>query len=87
MKQKLKVGLFGIGLDTYWPQFKGLKPRLEKYVGVVERQLARPGVQVVNLGLVDNPKSALEAGHKFRAELELYEPVCACCDCLRQGTS
>lgn len=67
MKQKLKVGLFGIGLDTYWPQFKGLKPRLEKYVGVVERQLARPGVQVVNLGLVDNPKSALEAGHKFRA--------------------
>ena len=24
----LRIGLFGIGLDTYWPQFPGLKPRL-----------------------------------------------------------
>jgi L-arabinose isomerase len=67
MNRKLKVGLFGIGLDTYWPQFKGLKPRLEKYVRVVEKKLARDGVEIVNLGLIDNPKSALEAGHKFRA--------------------
>ena len=66
MKRNLRVGLFGIGLDTYWPQFKGLKPRLEGYVRVVERKLVRPGVEVVNLGLIDNPKAALEAGHKFR---------------------
>jgi L-arabinose isomerase len=66
MKHKLRVGLFGIGLDTYWPQFKGLKPRLENYVRVVEKKLARPGVEVVNLGLIDNPKKALEAGHQFR---------------------
>jgi L-arabinose isomerase len=31
-KRQLRVGLFGIGLDTYWPQFMGLKPRLEGYV-------------------------------------------------------
>lgn len=67
MKHQLRVGLFGIGLDTYWPQFKGLKPRLESYVRVVEKKLARPGVEVVNLGLIDNPKKALEAGHQFRA--------------------
>ena len=24
----IKVGLFGIGLDTYWPQFEGLLERL-----------------------------------------------------------
>jgi L-arabinose isomerase len=66
MKRNLRVGLFGIGLDTYWPQFKGLKPRLEGYVRVVERKLVRPGVEVVNLGLIDNPVKALEAGHKFR---------------------
>ena len=64
--RKLRVGLFGIGLDTYWPQFKGLKPRLEGYVRVVEKQLARPGIEVVNLGLIDNPVKALEAGHQFR---------------------
>ncbi|HEV2691882.1 MAG TPA: arabinose isomerase [Verrucomicrobiae bacterium] len=66
MKRALKVGLFGIGLDTYWAQFKGLKKRLEGYVRVVEGKLARPGVEVVNLGLIDNPVKALEAGHAFR---------------------
>src|SRR5450759_5266992 len=66
MKRQLRVGLFGIGLDTYWPQFKGLKPRLEGYVRTVQKKLERPGVEVVNLGLIDNPKKALEAGHKFR---------------------
>ncbi len=67
MKRLLRVGLFGIGLDTYWPQFKGLKPRLENYVRVVEKKISRPGVEVVNLGLIDNPQKALEAGHQFRA--------------------
>jgi L-arabinose isomerase len=70
--RELKVGLFGIGLDTYWPQFPGLKERLEEYVRVVEKKLARPGVQVVNLGLIDNPPKALEAGHQFRqADVDL----------------
>ena len=27
-KLPLRVGLFGIGLDTYWPQFAGLKESL-----------------------------------------------------------
>jgi len=58
----LRIGLFGIGLDTYWPQFKGLKRRLEGYIHIVERKLVRPDVEVVNLGLIDNPKKALEAG-------------------------
>jgi L-arabinose isomerase len=66
-KRKVRIGLFGIGLDAYWPQFKGLKARLEKYVRVVETKLARPGVEVVNLGLIDNPVAALAAGHQFRA--------------------
>ena len=67
MKRPLRIGLFGIGLDTYWPQFKGLKPRLEGYVRTVQKKLERPGVEVVNLGLIDNPVKALEAGHAFRA--------------------
>lgn len=66
--RKAKIGIFGIGLDTYWPQFKGLKRRLEGYVQVVADRLERPGVEVVNLGLIDNPVKALEAGHRFRQE-------------------
>lgn len=70
--RELKIGLFGIGLDAYWPQFEGLKERLEGYLGVVERKLQRPGVQVVNLGLIDTPPRALEAGHRFRqADVDL----------------
>ena len=62
----LRIGLFGIGLDAYWPQFAGLKQRLEGYVARVEKIIARPDVEVVNLGLIDNPASALEAGHALR---------------------
>jgi len=62
----LKVGLFGIGLEAYWPQFKGLEARLRGYVDMVEEKLARPGVEVVNLGLIDTPEKAVEAGHQFR---------------------
>ena len=68
----LRVGLFGIGLDTYWPQFKGLKTQLEGYVRVVSERLQRPGVEVVNLGLIDTPEKALTAGHQFRqADVDL----------------
>ena len=64
----LRIGLFGIGLDTYWPQFAGLEERLIGYVGTVAAKLQRPDVEVVNLGLIDTPEKALEAGHTFRRE-------------------
>ena len=70
--QPTRIGLFGIGLETYWPQFKGLKPRLEGYLERVQQQLERPGVEVVNLGLIDSPTKALAAGHQFRqADVDL----------------
>jgi L-arabinose isomerase len=62
------IGLFGIGLDTYWPQFAGLQERLTGYVRQVAQQLERPGVRVVNLGLVDSPDKAAAAGHAFRQQ-------------------
>jgi L-arabinose isomerase len=64
----VRVGLFGIGLDTYWPQFGGLKERLEGYLGEVHAKLERPGVEIVNLGLIDTPEKAMDAGHRFRRE-------------------
>lgn len=66
--RKTRIGLFGIGLDAYWPQFDGLKERLEGYLAVVQKKLERSDVEVVNLGLIDNPVRALEAGHRFRQE-------------------
>jgi len=64
----LRIGLFGIGLDAYWPQFPGLKDRLERQIQSVCDRVARPGVELVNLGLIDTPTKALEAGHRLRRE-------------------
>ncbi len=70
--RQLKVGLFGIGLDTYWPQFPGLRDRLADYIAQVARKLADSHVQVVNLGLIDSPEKSLSAGHEFRkADVDL----------------
>ena len=63
-----RIGLFGIGLDVYWPQFPGLKDRLERQLQAVCERLTRPGIEVFNLGLVDTPAKALEAGHRLRRE-------------------
>src|SRR6266446_7623488 len=60
------VGLFGIGRDAYWPQFAGLQKRLTGYIQQVAQRLQRPGVRVINLGLVDSPEKAETAGHAFR---------------------
>ena len=64
----LRVGLCGIGLDAYWPQFAGLEERLKGYLAGMSARLARPGVEVVNLGLVDTPVRSSEAGHLCRRE-------------------
>jgi L-arabinose isomerase len=61
-----RVGLFGIGLETYWQQFAGLKDRLEGHLRHVADRLERPGIEIVNLGLVDSSEGAVEAGHRFR---------------------
>ncbi len=62
----LKIGLFGIGLDTYWPQFEGLKERLEGYLNKVEQNLATIHPVIINAGLVDNVDKAFQAGDQFK---------------------
>lgn len=64
----MKVGLFGIGLDTYWPQFSGLLEKLHRAQERVAERLARPGVDVINLGLIDTAERAAQAGQAFRRE-------------------
>ena len=64
IQSELKIGLFGIGLDAYWPQFPGLEDRLKGYGQQVAQQLEKAGAQVVNLGLIDTPEKALAAGHR-----------------------
>lgn len=68
MNNQLKIGLFGIGLDTYWPQFAGLKERLEGYLKRVEEKLTDITPGIVNAGLVDNADKAFATGKLFKTE-------------------
>jgi L-arabinose isomerase len=64
---RARVGVFGIGLDTYWPQFEGLRQRIEGYQRRVEERVAELGGDVVSAGLVDTAQAARAAGDRFAA--------------------
>ena len=66
-KPAAKVGVYGIGLEAYWPQFHGLKERLEGYQRYVEEQIGRRAM-VVSSGLVDTAPKAQAAGRRFAEE-------------------
>ncbi|PTS93302.1 arabinose isomerase [Pedobacter sp. HMWF019] len=67
-KIKVKVGLFGIGLEAYWRQFSGLKERLTDYVNVVSKHMEMFDAEIVNLGLIDTPEKAFTSGAEFKRE-------------------
>ena len=67
-----RIGVFGIGLAAYWPQFPGLKDRLEGYQREVESRIEALGMQVLSAGLVDSAPDAAAAGERFAgASLDL----------------
>ncbi|RYY54958.1 MAG: arabinose isomerase [Chitinophagaceae bacterium] len=63
---RAKVGLFGVGLETYWKQFDGLKERLMGYLEELAEQLTTLHAEVFNEGLIDTPEKAFAAGRMFR---------------------
>jgi L-arabinose isomerase len=63
-----RIGVFGIGLAAYWPQFKGLKERLESYQHIVEQRLSDLGAEVISAGIVDDAPSARAASDHFLRE-------------------
>jgi L-arabinose isomerase len=64
----VKIGLFGIGLETYWGQFTGLLPRLEGYQKRIHDRLASAGAEVIDAGMVDNIDKARQAAALFQKE-------------------
>jgi len=63
----VRVGIFGIGLAAYWPQFDGLRERLEGYQRGIEARLEAMGAEVVSAGLVDTAQGARLAGETLAA--------------------
>ena len=57
----VKIGLVGVGLDTYWHQFEGLKQRLEGYQNEICLKMKSMDVNVVNVSIIDNQEKARKA--------------------------
>jgi L-arabinose isomerase len=66
--KKIKVGIFSIGLDTYWGQFDGLLDKLTGYLNRICSRLKKMNVDLVNAGMVDDPIKARQTGHMFKKE-------------------
>lgn len=47
----LRLGLFGVGLDTYWAQFTGLKDHLVAYQTRIAQRLRGYSAEVLDIGL------------------------------------
>ena len=68
----VKIGLFGIGLHTYWDQFDGLLDRLKGYQVQIARKMEAFGASVVDAGMVDSPEKAMDAGEFLKkADVEM----------------
>ena len=68
VSNKIKVGLYGIGLDTYWDQFDGLLERLQGYQAEIAANIQAKGVDVVDAGMIDTPQKAAAAAALFKRE-------------------
>jgi L-arabinose isomerase len=62
-----RIGIFGIGLAAYWPQFEGLRERLEGYQQGIQARFETMGAEVVSAGLVDTAPAARHAGANLAA--------------------
>ena len=72
IKNKVRIGLFGIGLDTYWNQFDGLLNNLNKYQAQIKEKIESFGAEVIDAGMVDNPEKASDAASLLKkADVEI----------------
>lgn len=67
-----KVGLFGIGLNTYWDQFHGLLDNLKDHQRKIKITIEDFGVEVIDAGMVDDPENAQQAAELLkRSDVEI----------------
>jgi L-arabinose isomerase len=66
IRKSVRVGLLGVGLDTYWDQFENLRDRLWGYLSQISGGISAFDVEVVNAGLVDNPDAGRRAAELFQ---------------------
>lgn len=67
-KKEVKVGLIGVGLNTYWNQFEGLLPRLTDYQRAIKERMSGLQATVIDGGMVDSPEKAIRTVEVLKSE-------------------
>ena len=77
-KKEVKVGLIGVGLNTYWNQFEGLLSRLTDYQRMIKERMSSLQATVIDGGMVDSPEKAARTAEvlRHRNPLHLYFDLC-----------
>jgi len=65
--KKARVGLYSVGLKSYWSQFAGLRERMIEYNTFIEKKLSDIA-EVCNFGLVDDELKSRQAGEWFNTK-------------------
>lgn len=78
-----RVGIFGVGHASYWPQFPGLLEEMHNKISRFAHKVDRCGVAVVDFGLVDDSRSA----YALRAKLKAASLDLVFCDLVTYATS
>ena len=78
-----KAALFSVGLDTYWKQFPGLLDEMEKKTAVLAEKLRKNQLEVIDFGMVDNPRKAYEV----LPEIKKCDPDIVIVDMVTYATS
>lgn len=65
-KNIVRVGLIGVGLNTYWEQFDGLLCRLMEYQRKINEKLIELQTEVIDVGMVDTSIKAMTAAQKLK---------------------
>ena len=67
--ETIKIGLFGVGLNTYWGQFTGLLDRLTGYQNRIKNKMqSYDGIEVIDAGMVDDIDKATAAASLMKRE-------------------
>ena len=67
-KKEVKVGLIGVGLNTYWNQFEGLLSRLTDYQRMIKERMSGLQATVIDGGMVDSPEKAARTAEVLKSE-------------------
>ncbi len=62
-----KVGIVGVGLDTYWKQFDGLLDVMHQKLSEFDAKVKKHNVETVQFGMIDNAQKAYEILPKMKA--------------------